>query len=517
MTELERLRREHARLKRRFERLQRTAARQAEFADRNKRLMYRGQQDLGAEIAEHKRTADELRAASGRAEAATAAKSRFLANMSHEIRTPANAVVGLLDLIAAETSDPQLHDRVEVARNAARDLVAIVDDLLDISEIEAEKTRLVNARFSPWDAIDDTVAVLAPAAAKKGLALRVRIGSLPSAVDGDAGRFRQVLRNLLSNAIKFTDRGHVEVACQVWDGQLVTRVTDTGPGIPPDLVARLFTPFDRLSMPDHGPSGRGLGLSISQHLARLMGGDVTVESAVGQGSTFQFRCEMRPATLPRARWLAPVHVALRDDDARRHLVSILDDLGVRITPSAGLTITDEPQVPGVLALAHMADTPPGSRPTLRMPFRRRAVEHLLSHMSGAAAASASPQLRPVSVLLVEDNTTNQLVASSMLRHLGCDVTIADDGAQALELLDEASYDVILMDCQMPVLDGYEATRRIRADGRHANTPIVALTAHALASDEQRCRDAGMNGYLAKPIRLADLRSVLARYGGREAI
>ncbi|MEM1056531.1 MAG: response regulator [Bacteroidota bacterium] len=495
--------------------------------------------------------------------AAARAKSEFLATMSHEIRTPMNGVIGMADLLAGTRLTAEQQDYVDTIRASSDTLLAIINDVLDVSKIEAGRLRLENAPFALRDGLDDALDLVAQRASEKGLELVSRVDPrLPDALIGDPTRLRQILLNLLSNAVKFTDHGQIVVEvtrdgpsrnCRI---PLVLRVSDTGIGIPRDRLASLFESFSQVdSSTTRRYGGTGLGLAISRQLAELMGGTLEVESTMGEGSTFTLRVSLE-VDAPRTEAPAlDADILLVDhhDLAREALTEALEELGARVTALASTEAArgyvNTGAVPDV-AIVDLGAPHPGARRegvvlarTLRQSFertplvllapvgarsadpglfdavltrppRRSRLRDILARLTNGTPAhrtpdaSQTPVASGLAILLVEDHAVNRKVALGLLRRLGGTADIATNGREALEKMRERDYDLVLMDVQMPEMDGLEATRRVRAELDH-QPRIVALTANALAGDAERCREAGMDGYLAKPVRLDHLASALA--------
>ncbi|MDM4767889.1 response regulator [Pelomonas sp. SE-A7] len=393
---------------------------------------------------------EQLRQARDAAEAATQAKSEFLAKMSHEIRTPMNAILGLSDL-ALRNADPGPRQQryLGQVKSAAEALLGIVNDILDFSKIEAGRLALEQTEFELAALFDQVLAVVGFKAEEKGLTLRLEgVAELPQRRLGDPLRLSQVLINLAGNAVKFTEQGEVvlRLALEEASGQLRFSVTDTGPGLTPEQLARLFQPFEQAdSSITRRYGGTGLGLAICKQLVELMGGQISVCSEPGRGSEFSFTLSLAEAAEQAA--LASPGPQLAED--ARH---------------AGLD-------PAALA---------------RVRGRR--------------------------VLLVEDNDINQMLACDLLRDIGgVEVQVAQHGAEALERLASEPFDLVLMDVQMPVMDGLEATRRLRAQPDWQALPVIAMTAQAIPADLERCRAAGMNDHLPKPVRPDELFRLMARW------
>ena len=431
-SECVRLRRELELQKRELRQMWRVAESSETIAEQSKRAMLRTHADL-------RRMVEELRAAKQSAEAATQAKSRFLAVMTHELRTPLHGMIGSAELLMAMPLDAPQLELVDLLRRSGSALLAIVNDILDYSRVEAGMLQVESVPFRLGPCLQAVLDLQAAAKSTGGLRLRCEIDpAVPPWVAGDEGRLRQVLNNLVNNAVKFTPHGEVVLAVAPTESADVLRFTvrDTGVGIAPQALPRLFQAFVQEDVSTTRRfGGTGLGLAICKRLVQLLGGDIQVQSEPGQGSTFTFTCR-----LPRVD--APLEAA-----------------------AAGTSGADA-----------------------ALPFVARKV------------------------LVVDDHEANRLLMRRMLERLGCDIEEAADGAQAVARITSASYDLVLMDCSMPVLDGYAATRQVRQHEAGARrVPIVALTANALPEDRERCREAGMDGYLGKPVRMAMLHGELARF------
>ncbi|KRP60126.1 hybrid sensor histidine kinase/response regulator [Pseudomonas trivialis] len=489
---------------------------------------------------------DELEAAKMNALGMAQARAAFLANMSHEIRTPLNGLLGMIALSLDSPLNAEQRQQLSIAHDSGKVLVDLLNDILDLSKFDAGQLELERIPFDLGSMVEDTANLLSQNAAPSVELTCLIDPHFPAQVLGDPTRVRQIVSNLLSNALKFTRFGRVDVRLSAQGDQVKIEVCDTGIGIAQDAQVKIFQPFTQAGAGiTRQFGGTGLGLALTHNLCEAMLGRLSISSEVGFGSQFCAELPL-PTHLPASRQ-APLKGEVL---VITHAGSGLTELLTSLLPHWGLStrcLTMDDDMTGQTPDLLITDCPEclfRIRPGITAPILVvTAYGNFMPSEEVAAFAPLQQQARPLSrnalyqilqrnlrsdtqlaldtvhretaqtahrarILLVEDNPVNQLVAKGMLAKLGCEVIVAAHGGEALRFLEEQRFDMVLMDCNMPVMDGYEASRQIRRSGRWPDLPIVALTANALSEERERCRAAGMDDYLAKPFRREELNALL---------
>lgn len=500
-----------------------------------------------ADVSARAETEKNLEQAKLAADEANEAKSTFLATMSHEIRTPLYGALGTLEILGMTDLTSVQRKYVERIEDSSTILLQIISDILDTSKIEAGQLQLENSPFNPRDLVQSCTSAYAALAQQKGVLLFSCVDAqVPVAVIGDPVRIRQILNNLISNAIKFTQAGHVIIRLYQADSEaaqarMVFEVSDTGVGIEKTLHSRLFTPFFLIKNSHRTARGAGLGLSICWRLAQMMGSLIQVKSEPGLGSKFWFELALKtvPGAVESSPALGGIEVAVRSPhpELTENICAWLRHWGALAHPAGRNMLASHPDELLLDVLQPLSIAEPDwsgrhlSVSSAGQPCDTGEIEGQIDghsvwsigHGIVAAVRGTPRTVRPapvrpqfaLRVLVAEDNPVNQITLRGQLESLGCEVTVADDGAEALAFWDISPHDVVLTDVNMPYLNGYELTERLRSEG--VTCPIIGVTANAMLDEESRCLSAGMNAWLVKPIQLRTLVSMFEKFAPRQVL
>jgi signal transduction histidine kinase/CheY-like chemotaxis protein len=504
--------------------------------------------ELKASNARLSQSNEELQIARSTALDMAHARSAFLAHMSHEIRTPLNGLLGMLALSLDGPLSAEQRQQLSIAHDSGKVLVELLNDILDLSKFDAGQLELERIPFDLATLIEDTANLLSQNAASSVELTCLIDPRFPALVLGDPTRVRQIVSNLLSNALKFTRLGRVDIRLREYQDKVRIEVCDTGIGIAQDAQAKIFQPFTQAEAAiTRQYGGTGLGLTLTHNLCEAMNGQLRIESTAGVGSRFYADLPL-PAHTPAPVWPPlkgrVVVVSTAGSGLVELLSGLLPDWGIEYRHFSAndpqpdvqpdLLITDCPEcligirpatrIPVLLVTAYgnfmpaeqvvaLAPLQQQARPLSRVVLHQALSRILLSEgqRPGVRQTVEQPLAHRARILLVEDNPVNQLVAKGMLSKLGCEVVVASHGGEALQQLERGQFDLVLMDCNMPVMDGYEATRLIRQSGKWPGLPIIALTANAMPEEREHCKNAGMNDYLAKPFHREELNYLLEQW------
>ncbi|MCS6899695.1 MAG: response regulator [Myxococcales bacterium] len=517
-------------------------------------------EDAQAASEQHQRELQEANTALSRA---LRTRSEFLANMSHEIRTPLHAVIGATDLLLETSLHEDQRELVQTIQSSGRGLLVLLNDILDLARLESGRLQVEQIAFPLRPLLFDALDLVAPRAEEKGLVLIGDVAlDVPTKLDSDPARLRQILLNLLGNAVKFTEQGHVILRASVQRGKGLPRlrivVEDTGIGLSTEQIEQLFQPFHQGDVSIHRThGGTGLGLAICHRLVGLLEGQIGAESKKDEGAIFWIELPLRNTVVEsssRVPWLAQRAVLIVEPNPHQraalarllgaHLVSCCDEVenleaAVALVHSSqsspALVIVSDAFLGELAALERLQEAlpesyflllaplgaaevkvPPPFRAILSRPVRperlQRSLLSLHTPLSPLPAMEGSSQPKGACVLIVEDNPVNQRVISRMVQKLGHGYALARSGEEALRMLEEGCYDLVLMDMRMPGMDGLETTRELRRrEGGKKHTIVVAATANAFSEDREQCLHAGMDDFLAKPVRMEELQAMLLRW------